>query len=104
MRAVSFFNGLETMAVVHLIMTNALIRQSIVRYFSRAEVICVPQTEQESTFILDNAIKVLPVPRLIANFADVKQIPMKKVRKFKVNFENSALFHLKSTSKCVILR
>ena len=40
------------------------------------EVICVPQTEQESTFILKNAIKVLPVPRLIANFADVKQIPM----------------------------
>ena len=42
------------------------------------EVICVPQTEQESTFILKNAIKVLPVPRLIANFADVKQIPMGK--------------------------
>ena len=36
------------------------------------EVICVPQTEQESTFVSNNEIKVLPVPWLIADFVEVK--------------------------------
>ena len=51
------------------------------------EVICVPQTEQESTFVLNNAIKVISVPRFIADFADVKQIPMEKCGNSKSNFE-----------------